>query len=179
MKLKSIDILVHSYPPNIGGIEVAVHEEVKFLELKGINVKVFTSQTNKPDTVSDTVKRYWSFKPFNAHASRLFSPMLIIDLLKSDSQVIEAHGLSILPIIGAFVAQIKNKPFYYHLHGAPTKGISKLITELLVWYPLHRANYWFYASGMKDHPIVKSRDKVVIVKHTNEVNEAILKKVLG
>ena len=125
--------VVHSFPPDMGGIENHVFNLCRELAKKN-EVIVLTTRAagSKEDEVVSgiRIKRYWcASAPW--FSSVKFAPGLFLDLWGEDADVICSHGYgSLMPFFASLVSKIRKKTFVFTLHGYPRiKGIGGLMQK--------------------------------------------------
>ncbi len=126
---------MHSFPPEIGGIEAHVYNISRELVKAGHEVTVVTTKKTLGQTEKymDGIKvvRFWSL-PTPWFSSVRIVPFFIPRLFFIDADIYHSHGYgSIHPLCTAIVSFLKRKPFIFTLHGYPKlKGLPGLLKSI-------------------------------------------------
>ena len=115
--------VVHTFPPETGGIENHAYYLSLELARQGHQVTVYTSKARgargKENLDGIKIVRVWAL-PFLNFSSIRISPTLFFHLLLSDAEVFHSHGYgSLHPFIASIASLIKRKPFVFTFHGYP------------------------------------------------------------
>lgn len=156
--------VVHSFPPEIGGIEAHVFNLSRELARKGHDVTVVTTWApGSPG--SETVEgirvlRHWAIKlPWFSSVRHI--PFLTLRLALMDADLYHSHGYgSVQPLCAALASLIKRRPFVFTLHGYPKlKGLSSILK-------------WLYAQ-------LAARTFLAIARRVITVTEATVPDISG
>ncbi|VVB66706.1 Trehalose synthase [Candidatus Gugararchaeum adminiculabundum] len=168
--------VVHTFPPETGGIENHAYYLSVELAKQGHEVTVYTSRAKgakgKEATNGIRIVRAWSL-PFLNFSSVRISPTLIFHLLRSDAEVFHSHGYgSLHPLIASIAAFLKRKPFVFTFHGYPqmkgrAKTLQKIYKRLIAPIFLRIAKHMI---SVADATIDDFRDEVDIRKVTTIAN---------
>ncbi|MFH1447973.1 MAG: glycosyltransferase family 4 protein [Candidatus Micrarchaeota archaeon] len=152
--------VVHSFPPEIGGIEAHVSNLSKEMVKNGHEVTVITSSDGRSPNfeVIDGIRvfRYWSLRIPWFSSVRII-PFLFFRLLLTDGDIYHSHGYgSIQPFYTAIAAWLKRKPFIFTLHGYPKlRGTSAIMK-------------WFYTNTIARIFLFLSRKVITVTRATIE-----------
>lgn len=115
--MKIIEV-VHTFPPQIGGIERHAYELCKNLQELGEDVVVHTTGApgkNEPFKVV----RHFGIR-FPGFSSVIFVPFLWIKLAAQSGDIYASHGYgSLMPFCTAIAAVATGRPFVFTVHGYP------------------------------------------------------------
>lgn len=144
--------VVHTFPPQIGGVERHVYELCKYLREMGEDIVVHTTGTpgkNEPFEV----KRHFGIR-FPFFSSVVWAPGLIFWLLHEDADVYASHGYgSLMPVCTAIASVLKGKPFVFTVHGYPQLSGPGRVAQWMYRNTLARI-----ALGIASKVIVVSRE---------------------
>ena len=142
------------FPPNVGGIETYIYELAKRLAKNGVTVHVFTCGrgiTEKYNGVK--VYRLKAIDvqnlPISLKIPYPIPPTLMFKLVKSDVDIIHAHGHAFITSFEAALAsQLAHKPFILTIHDVGVayqdymimRGIRPIVDSTLVKYVFKQAD---------------------------------------
>ncbi|MCX6777836.1 MAG: glycosyltransferase family 4 protein [Candidatus Micrarchaeota archaeon] len=142
--------VVHSFPPDTGGIEGHTYNLAKGMAARGHEVTVFTSKPKgaKNDELVDgfRVRRFPYINVLSLSSVRII-PFLTLHLLRADADVYHSHGYgSLQPFCAAVAAKIRGKPFVFTLHGYPKMEGPMAVMQWLYKNTLARFYLWAASS---------------------------------
>ncbi|MFP3950007.1 MAG: glycosyltransferase family 4 protein [Candidatus Micrarchaeia archaeon] len=118
--------VVHSFPPEIGGVERHTYELSRYLGKMGEDVVVHTTvEGGKQEKFA--VKQHWGLR-FPFFSSVVWVPFLGLKLAMEDTDVYVSHGYgSLMPFCAAVASIITGKPFVFTVHGYPQlSGLGRI-----------------------------------------------------
>ncbi|MBD3389932.1 glycosyltransferase [Candidatus Micrarchaeota archaeon] len=117
---------VHSFPPEIGGVERHTYELSGYLSKMGEDVVVHTTVESKKQE-KFAVKSHWGLR-FPFFSSVIWVPFLGLKLAMEDTDVYVSHGYgSLMPFCTALASIITGKPFVFTVHGYPQlSGLGRI-----------------------------------------------------
>lgn len=125
-----IAFVTQEFPPDLGGIQVAVKQLAHGMVLDGHSVEVFahsTPQASAGQTWSDGVLVHRFTVPIGGHDFPV-SPALFVELRRrhADFEIVHAHNYHALPALGAAVARMRPLVFSPHYHGGGHSRLARL-----------------------------------------------------
>lgn len=150
--------VVHSFYPEVGGIEQHVYHLSKELVKQGHDVVVYTTGKGKENLDGVEVKRFWALS-LPLFSSVNCSPGLVLSLLGEKGDVFASHGYGpTIPHVTAWISWFKRRPFIFTLHGYPQlRGLDGLFQFLYKW----TFAFWFLRIAKKIILVSKATKKQI------------------
>lgn len=161
---------VHSFPPEIGGVERHAYELCRSLAASGNGVVVHTwgKAGESGGKGSYIVKRHWGLR-FPFFSSVVWIPLLGLRLALEDADLYASHGYgSLTPFCAAVAAVLRRKPFVFTVHGYPQLN------------GMGRAAQWIYRNTFA-RVILWAASKIIVVSRESKkylVGQADMGKVV-
>lgn len=166
---------VHSFPPQIGGLERHVYELCRQLHECGEEVVVHTAGCGHGAAEPFRVERHWGLR-FPFFSSVVWIPFLTLRLMLEDADIYASHGYgSLTPFCTAIAAFVRRKPFVFTVHGYPKLGGAGRIAQWIYSNTLARVILWvasgiIVVSGEAETYIASQADKRKIAYVPNGVD---------
>jgi glycosyltransferase involved in cell wall biosynthesis len=183
--------LLGFYPPVIGGIEAYAKELCEHLVKKGHKVTVIARYHIgiKPIKTKETingVKVIWVYSSKNTKFSTLFAWIKVFFIaMKQDFDIIHAHTIVPINIVGNLLKIIRHKPLVCTIHETNfQQGINNPLYRFIAKLSLNNADYVYgisddickKANSIKLNKLVTTSKNAVNLKTFKKIGSSIIRK---
>ena len=166
-------IVVHCFPPHVGGMEIVAQEQAKHLVKSGATVDVVTSHcADKPGTTKRDGYRVHRIRALNIFESKMgvpfpvFSPLLFWRMRKlvKDADVVHVHDVFYMSsFVAALWARQLSKPLFITQHVAMIPHPNRFVT--FVQNMVYRTTGAFVLHSSKQVIVLNQRVKNFLIQH--------------